>query len=140
MSLKHAIDTLVAVTVTGVTKSYTLEEIRRGVPKPHLPALLPLPNEGTFTPASYGYGPKTFVSEDIIRHRLLVRPADTSLQGEAMAATVELIDTYRAALQNLSSHAGLTELRPQSYASGIVQWQGVDYYGADFLILARTQE
>lgn len=134
MSLAAGLATLAGVSVTGVTKSYTVAQIKRGVARPNLPALLPLPFQGDIERIAYGYGSDRFDENHLVRHRLLVKLAEPSIQGEAMALVVTLIDNYLAAFEALSEHSGAVELIPARYESGQVEWQGTMYYGCDFFV------
>lgn len=136
MSLPTAIDTLATVggTVSGVTKSYTLDDVRGGAFAPDLPALIPLPMEGESERTAYGYVVTSFEDTEMIRHRLLVKPEQPALQGEAMALTVDLIHAYKTALKTLVTHAGADEMTYRRYEAGVVEWGGTRYYGCDFFV------
>jgi hypothetical protein len=134
MTLATAIDTLASVSVSGVTKSYSIDNVRGGVNNPDLPALIPLPMSGQTVRAAYGYAVTSFEDTDTIRHRLLVKPEEVALQGEAMALTVDLICAYKTALKTLVTHSGADEMTFRRYEAGIVEWGGVRYYGADFFV------
>ncbi len=134
MSLSAAIDTLALVSVTGVTKSYGLDDIKRGVAKPNLPALLPLPATGEIGRETFGIATTSYGENHIVRHRLLAALVQTSNQGPAIGQVVDLIDAYLAAIQVLSAHSGALDVVVDRYEAGLVEWQGVQYHGCDFMV------
>lgn len=140
MSLAAGINTLAAVSVTGVKLSYTLTQLRGGVNKPTLPALLPLPGTGKNTRAAYAYETESFDQVHTVRHRLLVAPEETSINGQAQALLVELIDNYLEALNTLEETAGADDITVTRYESGIVTWGGVRYHGCDFFVELAVNE
>jgi hypothetical protein len=134
VSLSTGIDTLTGVSVTGITKSYTIDDLRGGVSTPDLPALLPLPHVGSNERLSYGYSTESWLESHTVRHRLLERPAEPAHLGEAAANLVDLIDNYLAAIGVLSQHAGAIDIIVRRYEAGIVKWGGVSYEGCDFFV------
>lgn len=134
MSLAEAFDTLAAISVTGVRRSYTLADLRGGTWTAELPCLLPLPQEGESTRTAYGYVATSFEDRDVIRHRLLVAPEETVNMGEAMAKLVDLIDSYKTALKTLVTHDGADEMDFRRYEAGVVAWGGHRYHGADIFV------
>lgn len=135
MSLTTAFATLAAVNVTGIGKSYTLAQLRGGVNNPDLPCLLPIPYRGDNERSEFGGGnTATYDEYHVVRHRLLERPVEPAIQGEALANVVTLIDNYLAAIAGLTSHSGALDILVTGYEAGTVVWGGLQYYGCDFLV------
>ena len=140
MTLKTAITTLAAISFPGVKRSYDLEDLRGVVHPPDLPALLPLIGTGENERTAYGPSKSSFTGTDVIRHRLLERPAEPALQGEAMANLVTLRDSYYDTMGDLYEHAGADDIMVTNYEAGIVEWADVKYYGADFFVAMVINE
>lgn len=134
MSLATAIDTLTAVTVSGVAKSYTIDELRGGVWTADLPALVPVPSTGENNRATFGINSESFDESHVITHRLLVQPVQPAIMGQALATTADLIDAYHEAIQELATHRGALDITVDRYQAGVVEWGGTQYYGCDFII------
>ena len=140
MSLRTAIDTLAGMSVTGVKKSFDIDELRGGVHQADLPALVPVIWQGDVTRIGYSKGSNVHDMQHKIRHRLLERPAQGALEGEALAAVTTLIDNYLAALRIFTPTTGARDIAPLQYEAGIVTWGGIDYYGVDFITLIEVEQ
>ncbi len=135
MSLRDALDTLAAIDINGIKRSYTLADLRGGnVNRPDLPCLIPLPFEGEISREAFGFQSTSYVENHQVRHRCLVRAAQPANMGEAFAAIADVIDSYAETLQELNAHSGAGDMMLDSYEQGALDWGGIEYYGVDFIV------
>lgn len=134
MTLYNAIDNFTgALSITGIDRIYDLADIKKGVSKPDLPALVIVPDEGELERIHYGNVSTADTDTHFIIHRLLERPEETGQMGPAMAAVINLVDKYTESVTTLTAvPAGACDVRVARWKYGIVEWYGHSYYGCDF--------
>lgn len=134
MTLLAAINTVTDnLSVTGVKRIYSMAEIAKGVSKPDLPALVPVIKSGKYNRNSYG-ATGSYLDDHTVTFRLLERPAQTGVNGEALAAIAGYVHAIRQALVVVDSTQSSISIEPISYEAGVVDWYGASFYGADILV------
>lgn len=141
MSLADAFTTLGALDVTGIEVNYEFSEIKRGsVSSFNLPCLLPYLGKGQSVLKTYREGVNSYMTTHEIRHRLLYQTLAKVDQATAQANMAEIIDNYIAKVGGIiiSSSTNLL-LIYDSYEAGILDYNGIDYWGVDFYWKPQTK-
>ncbi len=104
MTLIADINTITgALEVSGVKRVYTMADLKKGVSKPDLPAIVPVIRTGTFNRVAFGAVDGSYNDQHTIILRLLERPAQPGIQGEALAAIAGYVHAIRQALDETRS-------------------------------------
>lgn len=141
MTLIADINTITgALSVSGVKRVYTMADLKKGVSKPDLPAIVPVIRTGTFNRVAFGAVDGSYNDQHTIILRLLERPAQPGIQGEALAAIAGYVHAIRQGLVTLDAAQSSISLEPDKYEAGVVDWYGVQYYGADIYIELQVSD
>jgi hypothetical protein len=134
MTLIAAINKVTAeIYVSGIKRVYSMAEIAKGVSRPDLPAIVPVIKSGTYNRNSYG-ATGSYLDEHTVTFRLLERPAQTGINGEALAAVAGYLHSIRQALVTVDAAESSINIEPVNYEAGVVDWYGSSYYGADIKV------
>jgi hypothetical protein len=138
---RAALNRLAALDVSGVARSYGLDELPERLNRAQLPALLVLPGEDRplfgaagegFRASAFSGGPKTVVYRPT--HLLLVAPTLAGRGARAhLPRLAELIDAYFSALSDASMLDGaLLEPASVQIEPGTFDYGGAAYHGCAF--------
>ena len=140
--LHQVLDSLAALTVTGVTHSYAINQIPERIDRAALPILVLLPildggglrkrDEFEIETPTGAMGLASFY----ITHMLLYAPVGMYRNAaSALPGLVDLMDNYTLAIRANSRLGGLLYTPIDFYTiPGAVTWAGVPYLGVHFVL------
>lgn len=120
--------------VTGFKRIYNLSEIKAGVSKPDLPALLPMVRSGEYNRDAYGASDGAYGDSHMVIFRLLVAPEQQTAYGAALADMAQYVHAFRVAVVTLDSEQSSLSVEPIGYEGDVVTWYGESYFGCDFSV------
>jgi hypothetical protein len=142
MSWRTAFENLAAVSVTGIAKSYDLDDLPNVLPAAELPALVPAfpesaggPGENQQALSTLTYDGSAWISTLTVDHVLYWTPAwsDTGLTG-ILPDLIAAIDDYLEAVSADATLDGALDapLSISRVRVGVFTFAGVHYYGVRF--------